>query len=340
MMLHSGNEGSVSKRALSGGRSLARDVLRNDNLARFLFLLALVIGFAIVTQGAMVSGANVANVLVQSAIAGIAACGQAFVVLTAGLDLSVSGVVAVSMMIGGSLITSDPRVSLLGSPVSPLLALPLMIIVAGAFGVANGYLVARFRLPALVVTLGSWQIANGLAYQVTGKGFVDKIPAGIAAMGQGQFLSLPIPVIVLFAIVGLSYFLLHHTPFGAQVYAIGGNPKAAFISGVPVQRIRIMAFGIAGLLYGVGAVISMSSYLSATMAQTAGLELSTISAVAIGGVSLSGGKGTMIGVLIGTLIIGVVDNGLSIMGVGPAYQAILKGLIIIAAVAPDSFRRR
>ncbi len=101
-----------------------------------------------------------------------------------------------------------------------------------------------------------------------------------------------------------------------------------------------MAFGIAGLLYGVGAVISMSSYLSATMAQTAGLELSTISAVAIGGVSLSGGKGTMIGVLIGTLIIGVVDNGLSIMGVGPAYQAILKGLIIIAAVAPDSLRRR
>ena len=340
MTLEPGNEKALSERAAGADRSFALGVLKNDNLARFLFLFALVIAFAIVTQGAAVSGANIANVLVQSAIAGIAGCGQAFVVLTAGLDLSVSGIVAVSMMIGGSLITSDPRVSLFGSAVSPLLALPLMVIVAGAFGVANGYLVAQFRLPALVVTLGSWQIANGLAYQVTGKGFVDNIPPGIAAVGQGHILSLPIPVVILFAIVGLSYFLLHHTSFGAQVYAVGGNPKTSFISGVPVQRIRIMAFGIAGLLYGVGAVISMSSYLSATMAQTAGLELSTISAVAIGGVSLSGGKGTMIGVLIGTLIIGVVDNGLSIMGVGPAYQAILKGLIIIAAVAPDSLRRR
>ena len=159
-----------------------------------------------------------------------------------------------------------------------------MILVAAAFGFVNGFIVARFRLPALVVTLGSWQIGNGLAYQVTGKGFVDHIPLNIAAIGQGQILGTPIPVIVFFAIVALSYFLLHRTPFGAEVYAVGGNPKAAFISGVPVQRVRIMVFAIAGLLYGVGAVISMSSYLSATMAQTTGLELSTISAVAIGGV--------------------------------------------------------
>jgi len=315
-------------------------ILSNDNVIRFLILTVLVVAFAIASQGAMISGANIENVLVQSAIRGIAACGQALVVLTAGLDLSVSGVVAVSMMVGASLITSNPQVSLLGSAISPLLALPIMLVVATGFGLVNGYLVARFRLPALVVTLGTWQIGNGLAYQVTGKGFVDKIPLDIAAIGQGQLLSLPIPIILLFAIVGASYFLLHHTSFGTEVYAIGGNPRTAFISGVQVRRVRILVFGIAGLLYGVGAVLSMSSYLSATMAQTSGLELSTISAVAIGGVSLSGGKGTMIGVLLGTLIIGVVDNGLSILGVGPAYQAILKGAIVIVAVLADAMSQR
>ncbi len=322
-------------RAMSPPRGLAA----GEDALRCLVLIALIGGFAFATRGATISGANIANVLRQSAITGIAACGQALVVLTAGLDLSVSGVVALSMMVGGSLIATNPQASLLGTLASPFIAFPAMILVATVFGLANGFIVARFRLPALVVTLGSWQIGNGLAYQVTGKGFVDHIPPNIAAIGQGQILAVPIPVIVFFGIVALSYFLLHRTPFGAEVYAVGGNPRAAFISGVPVQRVRIMVFAIAGLLYGVGAVISMSSYLSATMAQTTGLELSTISAVAIGGVSLAGGKGTMIGVLLGVLIIGVVDNGLSIMGVGPAYQAIAKGAIIIAAVGLDSIRR-
>lgn len=322
------------------GQALMSGVKLDENAVRFAILVALVAGFAVATQGAMVGAANIANVLTQSAIYGIAACGQALVVMTAGLDLSVSGVVALSLMIGGSLITADPQLSLLGTAVSSWLAIPVMLAVAAGFGLANGFLVARFRLPALVVTLGSWQIGNGLAYQVTGRGFVDKIPSGIAFIGQGHILSVPVPIILFFSVVGLSYFLLHRTPFGAEVYAIGGNPRSAFISGVLVGRGRILVFGIAGLLYGVGAVISMSSYLSATMAQTTGLELSTISAVAIGGVSLAGGKGTMFGVLVGTLIIGVLDNGLSIMGIGPAYQAIVKGVIIVLAVLPDALSQR
>ena len=200
-----------ARNATPGGLPASEDALR------CLVLIALIVGFAFATRGATISGANIANVLLQSAITGIAACGQALVVLTAGLDLSVSGIVALSMMIGGSLITI---------PVSPFIALPAMILVAAAFGFVNGFIVARFRLPALVVTLGSWQIGNGLAYQVTGKGFVDHIPPNIAAIGQGQILAIPIPVIVFFAIVALSYFLLHRTPFGAEVYAVGGNPKS------------------------------------------------------------------------------------------------------------------
>jgi ribose/xylose/arabinose/galactoside ABC-type transport system permease subunit len=328
-----------TNRALDRHR-FGSEFLRGDNAVRILILIGLVIIFAVETRGATIGAANLTNVLVQSSIRGIAACGQALVVLTAGLDLSVSGVVAVSLMVGASLITSNPQVSLFGGALSPFLAIPVMLMVGAGFGLANGYLVARLRLPALIVTLGSWQIGVGLAYQVTGSGFVDKIPATIAFIGQGSLMGVPLPVLFLFAIVALTYFLLHHTPFGAEIYAIGGNPRAAFISGVQVRRIRIAVFGLAGLLYGVGALLSMSRYLSATMAQTTGLELSTIAAVAIGGVSLSGGKGTIIGVLLGTLIIGVIDNGLSVMGIGPAFQAILKGTIVITAVMADGFLRR
>jgi ribose/xylose/arabinose/galactoside ABC-type transport system permease subunit len=310
------------------------------NLVRLLVLVVLVLGFAMQTHGVTLGTANLANVLIQSAIRGVTACGQALVVLTAGLDLSVSGVVAISLMVGASLITGNPQLGLLGGAISPLIAIPVMLAVGTGFGLANGWFVARLRLPALIVTLGSWQIGNGLAYQVTGGGFVDQIPGSIAFIGQGDVLSVPMPVIILFAVVGVTYFLLHHTPFGAEVYAVGGNARSAFISGVRVRRIRIAVFAIAGLFYAIGAAVSMSRYMSATMAQTTGLELSSIAAVAVGGVSLAGGKGTILGVLLGTLIIGVIDNGLSVMGVGPAYQAIVKGAIVILAVAADGFLRR
>lgn len=335
MTLRTGDAGGEGSARFSVGV-----LLRNDNFIRFLVLVLLVVVFAVATRGLTLGAENVSNILVQSAIRGVAACGQALVVLTAGLDLSVSGVVALTLMLGGSLITANPEFSLLGFALSPFLAIPVMLLVGALFGFGNGFLVARFRLPAIIVTLGTWQIGLGLAYQVTGSGFVDQLPASIAVIGQGSLFFVPVPVAIFFLVVAATWFLLHHTTFGAQIYAVGGNPRTAFISGIRVNRVRIAVFAIAGLLYAVGAVIGMSRFLSSTMAQAAGLELSTIAAIAIGGVSLGGGKGTILGVLLGTLIIGVLDNGLSVMGVGPAYQAIAKGAIIIAAVAVDAFSRR
>ncbi len=316
---------------------VARLFLGKGDVTRLLILVALVGMFALETDGLTIGPANLSNILVQSAIRGIASCGQALIMMTAGIDLSVSGIVGLTLMIGGSLITANPKFSLLGTPMSPILALPIMLAIAAAFGLANGYLVARFRLPALLVTLGTWQICLGLAFQVTGSGFVDQLPAAISLFGQGELFSVPVPIIVLFAVVGVTYFVLHHTPFGADIFAVGGNPRCAFISGVPIRRVRVAVFGIAGLFYGIGAIISMSHYASSTLAQSSGLELSTIAAVAIGGVSLSGGRGTIVGVLLGAVIIGIIDNGLGVMGAGPAYQGIAKGLIIIFVVMADSF---
>lgn len=310
-------------------------LLHSANAIRFLIFVALVAFFAIATKGLTIGGDNIANVLAQSAIRGVTACGQALVVLTAGLDLSVSGVVALALMVGGSLVTENPEYSLFGVAFSPVIAILAMLAVGTAFGAVNGTIVARFRLPALIVTLGTWQIGVGLAYQVTGSGFVDKLPESVAALGQGG-----IPIVILFVVVAATWYLLHHTRLGAEIYAVGGNPRAALVSGIRVTRVRITVFAIAGLLYGVGAVLGMTRFFSATMAQATGLELATIAAVAIGGVSLSGGRGTILGVLLGTLIIGVLENGLNVMGVGPATQAIVKGVIIVAAVALDGLRRR
>jgi ribose/xylose/arabinose/galactoside ABC-type transport system permease subunit len=331
---------SVSKGpdvVMGAGRRSARRLGGSDNLARVLVLVLLIAGFGIATRGATIGPENLSNVLIQSSIRGIAACGQALVILTAGLDLSVSGIAALVLMLGGSLVTTNPQYSLLGMPVAPYLAILVMLATGTCFGAANGYLVAKFRLPAIIVTLGAWQIGIGLAYQVTGSGFVNAIPPEIAVIGQGSLLAVPAPVLLLFATVAVTFVILHHTRFGAEIYAVGGNARSAFISGVDVALVRIAVFGLAGLFYALGSVISMSRYLSATMAQTTGLELSTITAVAIGGVSLSGGKGSILGVLLGTLIIGVIDNGLSVTGTGPAFQAILKGAIIIIVVMIDGF---
>jgi ribose/xylose/arabinose/galactoside ABC-type transport system permease subunit len=329
-------------RGTAGARTLpgsAFAVFTHGDFIRLAVLAALGAVFAVLTDGATAGAENLFNVLIQSSIRGIAACGQALVVLTAGLDLSVSGVAAAALMVGGSLVTGNPQYSLFGTPILPALAILVMIVVGAAFGTVSGFLVARMRLPALIVTLGMWQIGIGFAYQVTGSGFVDQIPQSLAFIGQGSVSFLPVPVIIFFAIVALSYYVLHRTAFGAQIYAVGGNAHTAFISGVRVMQVRIAVFAIAGCFYAIAAVVSMSRFLSATMAQSTGLELSTISAVAIGGVSLSGGKGSIVGVLIGVLIIGVIDNGLSILGIGPAYQAILKGVIIIVAVMADSLAR-
>ena len=326
--------------AAKAGNGLRFALLTNGDFVRLLILVLLIGIFAVLTSGATIGTANLINVLIQSSIRGITACGQALIVLTAGLDLSVSGIVAAALMVGGGLVTENPQYSLFGTPITALVVIPLMIVVGAVFGAANGILVTRLRLPSLIVTLGMWQIGIGFAYQITGSGFVDQIPQSIAFLGQGSLLFVPVPVIIFFAIVALSYFVLHRTAFGSEIYAVGGNARTAFISGVRVMRVRVAVFTIAGCFYAIGAIVSMSRFLSATMAQSAGLELSTISAVAIGGVSLSGGKGSMIGVLIGVLIIGVIDNGLSVMGVGPAYQSILKGAIIIAAVMTDTLARR
>ncbi|MCB1494351.1 MAG: ABC transporter permease [Bauldia sp.] len=311
-------------------------ILANENTVRLMILLTLVVLFGILTDGASTSLSNLTNVLVQSAIRGIAACGQALVIMSAGLDLAVSGIVSVSLMLGAGLVTANPELNLLGYQLPVVVVFPVMLLVAAAFGLLNGVLVAGLRIPALLATLGVWQISEGLAYKLTGKGYVDGISESIGAIATTDVLFLPLPVVILFLVVAATHVVLGHTTFGRELYAVGGNDRSAVISGVRVSWIRCSVYGIAGLLYGICAILSLAHYQGATMAQASGLELETIAAVAIGGVSLSGGKGTIVGVILGVLIVSVIGNALNILGAGPTYQNVVKGGLLILVVALDT----
>ncbi|MBA7604734.1 Ribose import permease protein RbsC [subsurface metagenome] len=321
-------------------REMAGRVIRHENAVLIVVLAALVGGLGVITGGLTTSRANMMNVLLQSSVRGVAAVGQAFVILTAGIDLSVGGMGLVASVIGASMMTASPEWSLLGYPVSMYLAIPVMLLVGAGFGVFNGSLVSRIGMPALIVTLGMWQICTGIAFGVSGGFSIAELPAALVFWGEGRVAGVPVPVIVFVAVGVVAYFVLYHTTFGRSIYAVGGNPVVAWLSGIRVKNIRLMVFIIAGFLAGLAGVLWTARTMSAQMRSLMGLELDTIAAVCIGGISLMGGRGTLIGAIIGVMIIGVVNNGMSILGAGPFMQGIVRGAIIIAAVAVDYIRKR
>jgi ribose/xylose/arabinose/galactoside ABC-type transport system permease subunit len=195
-------------------------------------------------------------------------------------------------------------------------------------------------MPALIVTLTVWQITNGIAYQI-GKGrSIGGLPKSMAFFGHGEIFGIPVPVIIFAVVAALAYFVLKYTKFGRSVYAVGGNPVSSYLSGISVNKIIFAVFVICGFLVGLSSIIILSRGMSASMLSAIGFELDTIAACVVGGISLFGGRGTLFGILIGVLIIGFINNGMNLLGVPPPLQEIVKGVIIIGAVAIDSVRKR
>lgn len=316
----------------SGSRLNVRKVLADNAIVAAFIVLCLALYFA---NNNFLDPINIRNVLRQTSINAILATGMTFVILTGGIDLSVGSVLAF-----GSIIASILSSSSIG-PVLPIfVAIPLGLLAGLALGLVNGFFTAYLRIPAFVVTLGMLSMARGLTLIASDGMPVSRLTDNYIAIGQGMVGSVPVPVIIMFAIYGLAWFLLYRTTFGRYVYAVGGNEEAAQISGVKVRQVRLAVFGISGLLAALGGII-LSARTTAGLPQAGTTyELDAIAAVVIGGTSLFGGQGTLFGSLIGALIIGVVNNGLDLLGVSPYYQLVFKGGIIIAAVLLDSLRRR
>lgn len=270
---------------------------------------------------------NLLNVARQVSITAIVAAGMTMVILIAGIDLSVGSVLAFTGALAAGLMASS-----LPLPVAVLVALLAGI----AFGVVNGIIVTRFGVPAFIATLGVMVIGRGMTLVYT-KGYPLVVGSDtFGFIGGGKIIGIPLPIIVMVLIYGFMYWLLRSTSFGRYVYAIGGNEEAARLSGISVDRIKVAVYGISGLLSSLAAMIYTSRLMSAQPTAGTGIELDAIAAVIIGGTSLSGGRGGIIGTLIGALIIGVLDNVLNLTNVSPFYQSIVKGLVILSAVVIDS----
>jgi ribose/xylose/arabinose/galactoside ABC-type transport system permease subunit len=319
---------------------VAKNVIRHENSALLIVLVVLIAIMSYFTKGAIATRVNAVNVLLQSSVRGFAAIGQAFVVLSSGIDVSVGGVGLFCSMLGTSLMTTLVDRSLTGVPVHLSGGIAAMLFAGIGWGLINGSLVSRISMPPLIVTLGMWQITRGAAYRLTNGLTIHKLPANLAFFGNGDIRGVPVPIIIFIIIAIITYVVLNYSTFGRNIYASGGNPTSAWLSGIKVRKVQLMVYAISGFLASIAAIVWAGRIMSASMDSLSGLELDSIAAVFVGGVSISGGKGNLIGVILGVLIIGVINNGMSLLGANTAVQGIVKGVIIVMAVVVDCLRRR
>ena len=301
------------------------------NLGVYAFLVFLVIFFSFVTKG-FFSLTNIINIIRQIAIVGVAAFGEAFVVLIGGIDLSIGSI------IGLSGVTSAVLVRDVGMAVP--LALLCGVLAGTLVGVVNGQIVARLKIPAIIATLGTYTIVRGISNLVAGGMSVFGMPESYKVLGRGYILFLPIPVVIMVCVIVVLYIVLNHTPFGRYVYAIGNNTNAARIAGIKIPRTKQIVFIISGTTAGIAGVILSSRLDCGQAVPVSNFELDVITAVLLGGISIMGGKGRLIVVLIGVLIMGVLENGLILMNVLFYSQMVIKGPVLLLALGLDRLSQR
>ncbi|MCF6328329.1 MAG: ABC transporter permease [Henriciella sp.] len=283
---------------------------------------------------------NILNVLRQTSINGILAIGMTFVILTRGIDLSVGSLVALTGVMAASFATTSSTAMVPGGPYPAVLALAVGFLAGGVAGSFTGFVVSRFNVPAFVATLGMLSAARGLTLIYAGGKPVPALTPEFRWIGTGNILGIPLPVVVLGIVFVVAVWVLDYTRFGRHVYAAGGNPHAAKVSGINVKNIQLAVYIISGALAGIGGMMLAARTGSGLTQAGIAYELDAIAAVVIGGTSLSGGVGRVTGTLIGALLIGVMNNGLDLLGVESYYQQVIKGMLIMAAVMLDQSRNR
>lgn len=302
--------------------------LKNFGATIALILLVIVIG-AISPQFRSVN--NILSLLRQSSVNGLIAFGMTFVILTGGIDLSVGAVLALSTVLSAGMITS-------GVPVP--LAILISLIIGAALGFISGFLVSKGRLQPFIATLITMTVYRGITFIYTNGKPISNLGKSefLRFIGRGEFLFIPVPIWILIIVFLIFLFLLKKTVFGRKIYAVGSNQKAAAIAGVAINKTKMIVYSISGLMSALAGVILLSRLGSAQPVLGVGYELDAIAAVALGGTSLSGGRGKLYGTLIGILIIAVLNNGLNILGVSSYYQDVAKGIVILIAVLSDKER--
>lgn len=309
--------------------------MKNKNILKqfstVIILVVLVAFFSIMTDS-FLAAKNIFNILRQVAVLSILSVGMTFVIISGGMDLTVGSLLGLTGVICAKLLVE--------AQIAPVLAILITLLVGAAFGTITGILIVRLQVSAIVITLGMMTVARGLAYIISSGLPIYKIPESVVSLGQGYVGGIPIPVIIMLVIFIFAGFILNRSYFGRYIYAIGGNVEAARLAGVSVNKITVSLYSISGFLAGIAGTILMARISSGAPASGLGMEIEVVTAVVIGGVSVNGGKGKISGAFLGALIIGVLGTGLTIMNIGEYYQQVVKGLVLILAVAFDTFSNR
>jgi len=310
-----------------------------QSLSKFQSLIALIILCLVISllSDKFLTAANAWNVMRQISVNICISVGMTLVVLTAGIDLSIGSVLALCGAITAGLLKNGIEMpssnlyigfTILGATVAGLL-------VGSLLGWFNGWTITRFKVPPFVATLAMLTIARGLTMLWT-KGFpITGLGENFAHLGTGWLLGIPLPVWISGVIVFIAVVITNKTKLGRYIYAIGGNESAATLSGIDIKNIKIAVYTMAGALAGVGGLLVTSRLDAAQPNAGTGYELDSIAAVVIGGTSLSGGRGSVLGTVLGAIIIGVLNNGLVLLNVSPFWQQVVKGFVILAAVVID-----
>ncbi|MBL6764303.1 MAG: ABC transporter permease [Verrucomicrobiae bacterium] len=283
---------------------------------------------------------NLLNVSNQISVIAILAIGMTFVIITAGIDLSVGSLIALSAVVATWFIRNHAGAESAGT-VGMILSGAAGVAVCGVIGLFTGLMVTRFAVPPFIVTLGMMMVASGIAYIVAGGGSIYQVPDSFVRLGRGADLAgLPNAVVLMLVLYGIAHVVLSRSRLGRHIYAVGGNPEAARLSGVPVNRVLLFAYVASGVLAGLGGVLMASQLKSGSPTYGQMYELYTIAAVVVGGTSLAGGEGRMFGTLIGAFIIAVIQNGMNLTNVEPYTQKVVLGGVILMAVLMDRIKRR
>jgi ribose transport system permease protein len=315
----------------AGSSRTARLINRALSEGLIIALVLLVVFFA-VANDRFLSAANLTNILQQTAEVGIGAAGQALVILIAGIDLSVGSVVALSGVTAAMLATSGlpPAISILGGLASGVLA-----------GMVNGFGVTRLRVAPIIVTLASMTFLRGVVYTWSnGIPIYSGLPDVFRFIGAGYLGGVvPVPVLILVLVYLLGWLFLNRTVIGTHLFAIGGNREAARLAGIHVDRITVLTYTLCSVLVALAGVLQMGRLSSAQPVAGIGFELDTITAVALGGVSLFGGRGSLVKVFVASVMLAMMGNGFVLLGLSPYVQQMIKGIILLVAVAFDLFLR-
>lgn len=307
--------------------------MKNNNFLKKYTMLFVLIGMLIICtiiSPVFLSPRNILNLLQQNSVYGVMAIGMSFLIISGAIDLSVGAVVALTGVIAGKVIFATDS----------FVAGVIVALVIGAFvGIVNGILVTKLKINYFIATLGTMTVINGVVLVITGGIPITGISSDFSFMGMGKIGLLPVSIIIWILLLVVMQFILKFTKYGQYVYAIGGNSRASWLSGINTDRYKILTFALTGIFAAGGGILYLSRTLLATPDAGTGYELQVISACIVGGISLNGGKGDIVNSLLGVIILGLILNILQLSGVSGYYQDIITGTVIIVAVVASNFSK-